>query len=161
MIADAWTLILVSGLAASAIAWFAALMREGGIRPLRGLVALIKAQPNAGRILIGAAFASAWIVAGAKPGGTDSRDGARHVDVKSRGECSGDGAPAVAGETAATDSRDGGGSVATAGAGLAQVRIGAGNPRNADTLPRCLAADMPEYSGSAHRFSLYAEQVRA
>ena len=121
------------------------------------LAALIKAQPKAGRILVGAAFASAWIVAG----GIRSGDGAQHVDVKSRGECSGDGAPAVAGETAATDSRDGGGAVATAGAGLAQVRIGAGNPRHADALPRCLAADMPEYSGSAHRFSLYAEQVRA
>ena len=75
------------------------------------LAALIKAQPKAGRILVGAAFASAWIVA-----------------------------------------------VATAGAGLAQVRIGAGNPRHADALPRCLAADMPEYSGSAHRLSLYVEQ---
>ena len=80
MIADAWTLILVSGLAASAIAWLAALMSESGIRPLRGLVALIKVQPKAGRILIGAAFASAWIVAGAKPGGTRSGDGARHGD---------------------------------------------------------------------------------
>ena len=89
------------------------------------LAALIKAQPKAGRILIGAAFASAWIVAGAKPGGTRSGDGARHGGVKSRGECSGDGAPAVA----------------TAGAGLAQVRIGAGNPRHADALPRCLAAE--------------------
>ena len=68
------------------------------------LAALIKAQPKAGRILVGAAFASAWIVAG----GIRSGDGAQHVDVKSRGECSGDGAPAVAGETAATDSRDGG-----------------------------------------------------
>ena len=126
MIADAWTLILVSGLAASAIAWLAALMSESGIRPLRGLVALIKAQPNAGRILIGAAFASAWIVAGAKPDGTRSGDGARHGDVKPRGECSGDGAPAVAEGTAATGSRDGGGAVATADAGLALVRMGTG-----------------------------------
>ena len=55
------------------------------------------------------------------PGGTDSRDGAQHVDVKSQGECSGDGAPAVAEGTAATDSRDGGGAVAT----LEPVRIGA------------------------------------
>ena len=102
------------------------------------LAAMIKAQPKAGRILVGAAFASAWIVAG----GMRSGDGAQHVDVKSWGECSG----------------DGGGAVATAGAGLAQVRIGAGNPRHADALPRCLAADMPEYSGSAHRLSLYVEQ---
>ena len=101
------------------------------------LAALIKAQPKAGRILVGAAFASARIVAG----GIRSGDGAQHVDVKSRGECSGDGAPAVAGETAATDSRDGVGAIATAGAGLAQVRIGAGNPRHADALPRCLAAE--------------------
>ena len=85
------------------------------------LAALIKAQPKAGRILVGAAFASARIVV---------------VGIRS-------------------------GAVATAGAGLAQVRIGAGNPRHADALPRCLAADMPEYSGSAHRFSLYVEQVRA
>ena len=117
------------------------------------LAALIKAHPKAGRILVGAAFASARIVAG----GIRSGDGAQHVDVKSRGECSGDGAPAVAGETAATDSRDGAPAVATAGAGLAQMRIGAGNPRHADALPRCLAADTPEYSGSAHLFSLYAE----
>ena len=101
------------------------------------LAALIKAQPKAGRILVGAAFASAWIVAG----GIRSGAGAQHVDVKSRGECSGDGAPAVAGETAATDSRDGVGAVATAGAGLAQVRIGAGNPRHADALPKCLAGE--------------------
>ena len=126
MIADAWTLILVSGLVASAIAWLAALMSESGIRPLRGFAAFLKAQPKAGRILIGAAFASAWIVAGAKPGGTRSGDGARHGDVKSRGECSGDGAPAVAGGAAATDSRDGGGAVATADAGLALVRMGTG-----------------------------------
>ena len=126
MITNAWTLILVSGLVASAIAWLAALMSESGIRPLRGLAALIKAQPKAGRILIGAAFASAWIVAGAKPGGTRSGDGARHVDVKSRGECSGDGAPAVAEGTAATGSRDGGGADATADAGLALVRMGTG-----------------------------------
>ena len=79
MIADAWTLILVSGLVASAIAWLVALMSESGIRPLRGLAALIKAQPNAGRILIGAAFASAWIIAGAKPGGVRSGDGAPAV----------------------------------------------------------------------------------
>ena len=146
MITNAWTLILVSGLVASAIAWLAALMSESGIRPLRGLVALIKAQPKAGRILIGAAFASAWIVAGAKPGGTRSGDGARHVDTMRRSDgearrAGGDGAPAVAGGTAATDSRDGGGAVATAGAGLAQVRIGAGNPRHADALPRCLAGE--------------------
>ena len=68
------------------------------------LADLIKAQPKAGRILVGAAFASAWIVAG----GIRSGAGAQHVDVKSLGECSGDGAPAVAGESAATDSRDGG-----------------------------------------------------
>ena len=59
------------------------------------LAALIKAQPKAGRILVGAAFASARIVAG----GIRSGDGAQHVDVKSRGECSGDGAPAVAGDS--------------------------------------------------------------
>ena len=126
MITEAWTLILVSGLVASAIAWLAALMRESGIRPVRGFAAFLKAQPKAGRILIGAAFASAWIVAGAKPGGTRSGDGARHGDVKPRGECSGDGAPAVAEGTAATGSRDGGGAVATADAGLALVRMGTG-----------------------------------
>ena len=120
------TTLLLLAAAASAIAWLAALMSESGIRPLRGLVALIKAQPNAGRILIGAAFASAWIVAGAKPDGTRSGDGARHGDVKPRGECSGDGAPAVAEGTAATGSRDGGGAVATADAGLALVRMGTG-----------------------------------
>ena len=84
MVIGLWTEFLLSLACASAIAW---------------LAALVKTQPKSGRILIGAAFASAWIVAGAKPDGTRSGDGARHGDVKPRGECSGDGAPAVAGDS--------------------------------------------------------------
>ncbi len=110
MVSGMLTSFLASCLAASTVAWLVALMRESGIRPLRGLAALIRAQPKAGRILVGAAFASAWIVAGAKPGGMRS----------------GDGAPAVAGGTAATDSRDGDGAAATTDAGLAPVRMGTG-----------------------------------
>lgn len=100
MVTGLWTAFLLSLACASAIAWLAALMHARGLRPVRGLAALVKTQPKAGRILIGAAFASAWIIVGAKQGGVRSGDGARHVDVKSRGGCSGDGAPAVAGGTA-------------------------------------------------------------
>lgn len=61
MVTGLWTAFLLSLACASAIAW---------------LAALVKTQPKAGRILIGAAFASAWIIAGAKPGGVRSGDGA-------------------------------------------------------------------------------------
>ena len=79
MVTGLWTEFLLSLACASAIAWLAALMRERGLRPVRGLAALVKTQPKSGRILIGAAFASAWIIAGAKPGGVRSGDGAPAV----------------------------------------------------------------------------------
>ena len=79
MVTGLWTEFLLSLACASAIAWLAALMHERGLRPVRGLAALVKTQPKAGRILIGAAFASAWIIAGAKPGGVRSGDGAPAV----------------------------------------------------------------------------------
>ena len=64
MVTGLWTAFLLSLACASAIAW---------------LAALVKTQPKSGRILIGAAFASAWIIAGAKPGGVRSGDGAPAV----------------------------------------------------------------------------------
>ena len=50
------TTLLLLAAAASAIAWLAALMREGGIRPVSTIAALINAQPNAGRVGTGEAF---------------------------------------------------------------------------------------------------------
>ena len=64
MVTRLWTAFLLSLACASAIAW---------------LAALVKTQPKSGRILIGAAFASAWIIAGAKQGGVRSGDGAPAV----------------------------------------------------------------------------------
>ena len=64
MVTGLWTEFLLSLACASAIAW---------------LAALVKTQPKSGRILIGAAIASAWIIAGAKPGGVRSGDGAPAV----------------------------------------------------------------------------------
>ena len=70
-----WTALLLSVAVASAIAWLAALMRERGLRPVRRLAAILGRQTKVGRVLLGAAFASAWIIAGAKPGGMRSGDG--------------------------------------------------------------------------------------
>ena len=101
MVTGLWTAFLLSFACASAIAWLAALMRDKSLRPVRELAAFFGRQPKAGRVLVGAFLAVLWAIAGAKPsGGMGCGDGVRHVDVKSRGGCSGDGAPAVAGGTA-------------------------------------------------------------
>ena len=135
MILRIWTVLLFALLCATAIAWFIALMREKSLRPVRELAAFLKRHSVFGRVILCAFFIGMCVYGstksgnggggddgGAKPsGGMGCGDGARHVDVKSRGESSGDGAPAVAGGPAATDSRDGGGAVAT----LEPVRIGA------------------------------------
>lgn len=86
MVTRLWTAFLISLACVSAIAWLAALMRERGLRPVRGLAVLFGRQPKAGRTLLGAFLAAMWAIAGAKPGGR-----------------SGDGAPAVVGVTADTD----------------------------------------------------------
>ena len=110
MVTGLWTEFLLSLACASAIAWLAALMRDKSLRPVRELAAFFGRHSVPGRVILSAFFIGMCVYGstksgnggggddgGAKQGGVRSGDGARHVDVKSRGESSGDGAPAVAG----------------------------------------------------------------
>ena len=105
MVTGLWTAFLLSLACASAIAWLAALMHERGLHPVRELAAFLKRHSVFGRVILCAFFIGMCVYGstksgnggggddgggtGAKPGGVRSGDGARHVDVKSRGESSG------------------------------------------------------------------------
>lgn len=67
---EAGTSVLLLLAGAAALAWLAALLHGRGARPLRDLGRLFGGQPPAGRVLLGAFAAAAWLFAGAKPGGS-------------------------------------------------------------------------------------------
>ena len=54
---------------AIALAWLVARIRATGIRPGRGLAALLSGRPKAERTLLVLVLVAAWVAGGTKPGG--------------------------------------------------------------------------------------------
>ena len=69
MISRFWTAFLLSLACASTIAWLLALMHEKNIRPVQDIVAFLKKQSKAGRVIFGSFFITMWIFASVKPNG--------------------------------------------------------------------------------------------
>ena len=80
MLSRFWIGFLVSLASASTVAWFVALMREKGMRPVRKVEAALKEQPVMGRVFLVVFALVLWVVASIKPPAGGNRGGFPVVD---------------------------------------------------------------------------------